>query len=65
MKNLIEYINEKLNNDEVYVLYQDDKFVNYFDEKADAENMLQQMKKEFSDDKLEVKKEKRSNFENT
>lgn len=64
MKNLIEYINEKINNDEVYVLYQDDKFVNYFDEKADAENMLQQMKKEFSDDKLEVKKEKRSNFEN-
>lgn len=63
MKDLKTYLKEAA-EESVYVVYMGDgTMVQYFADEQEAKDLKDKMNKESSDNKAEVKKEKKSNFE--
>lgn len=64
MKNIVDFIKENADSEDVYVLYMDDNtMVNYFYTKKEAEEEKIKLEKENKDNKCTIKTEKKSNYE--
>lgn len=64
MKSLQEFILEKENEDQVFVVYMGDgTMTNYFDSEDDAKTEVEKLNKESEDNKATYKKEPKSNIE--
>lgn len=64
MKSLQEFVLEKENENQVFVVYMSDgTMTNYFDSEDDAKAEVEKLNKESEDNKATYKKEPKSNIE--
>lgn len=64
MKSLEEFVLEKENENQVFVVYMGDgTMTNYFDSEDDAKAEVEKLNKESEDNKATYKKEPKSNIE--
>ncbi len=64
MKSLEEFVLEKENENQVFVVYMGDgTMTNYFDSEDDAKKEVEKLNKESEDNKATYKKEPKSNIE--